>query len=98
MLLGGGRRHRRGGKNRAPGGLVGSPVARRYLLGALLSDGLAGRFIWAGAVAGGICGRAGAAPGVIPWAAVACGGTSRMPRGAAGGEGCVVLGRGDVPA
>src|SRR5258708_19533614 len=98
MLLGGGRRHRRGGKNRAPGGLVGSPVARRYLLGALLSDGLAGRFIWAGAVAGGICGRAGAAPVVIPWSALACGVTSRMPGGAAGGEVCGFCAVHAVPA
>ena len=40
---------------------------RRYLLGAaLLAGGLPERFISVGAEAGGICGRAGAAPVVMP--------------------------------
>ena len=44
-----------------------------------------------GAEGGGVCGRAGAAPVVIPWSVLARGVTSRMPGGAAGGEVCVVF-------
>jgi hypothetical protein len=73
-----------------------------YLLGeALSAGGLPGRFISAGAVAGGIGGRAGAAPVVIPWSLLARGVTSRMPGGAAGGAGrvcCAVWAGGVVPA
>ena len=54
-----------------------------------------------GAEAGGVCGRAGAAPVVTPGSVLARGVTSRMPGGAAGGDDgvfCAVEDVGDVPA
>jgi len=68
-------------------------ACRRYLLGGLSVGGLPERFIsWpVGADDGGDCGRAGAAPVVIPgWV---------LARGAAGGDVCEVLWAvEDVPA
>ena len=81
-----------------PAALVSSDrrVFRRYLLSA---GGLAELLASAGAEAGGICGRAGAAPVVIPGSVLARGVTSRMPGGAAGGEICDVFWAvEDVPA
>jgi hypothetical protein len=68
------------------------------LLGALPAGGLPERFISAGAVAGGVCGCAGAAPVVTPGLELGRGVTSRMPAGAAGGVDCVFWAVEAVPA
>jgi hypothetical protein len=80
----------------------GSLCFSRYLLaGALSVGGLAERFMsWpAGAEAGGVAGRVGAAPVVMPRSELPRGVTSRMPGGAAGDvDGWVFCAVVDVPA
>ena len=81
----------------ALGSFIFAVIARRYLLGALRPADC--RTVAVGAVAGGVCGRAGAAPVVMPGSVLARGVTSRMPGGAAGGDVCVVFWAvEDVPA
>src|SRR6185437_15580964 len=65
----------------------------RFRRGYLLAGGAAGAglAVWlaswpVGAADGGVAGRAGAAPVVTPAPVLACGVTSRMPGGAAGGD------------
>jgi Phosphoenolpyruvate phosphomutase len=92
----------RGGQSMPAARFVQIARAYRYLLGGtVLVGGLPARFMSdpVGAEDGGAGGRAGAAPVVTPGLVLALGVTSRMPGGAAGGDGCAVFWAvEDVPA
>ena len=71
-------------------------MGRRVTDGSMLR--LIGKWISVGAIDGGDCGCAGAAPVVTPGPLLGCGVTSRMPGGVGGGEACVFCAVDDVPA